>query len=207
MKPFDIQEYATEFFEPYASTIIQAIEQAFQDCDKMNDYYTQSILGKSVTFHPTYRTHYLHNLVNQRLVEAFDGNPDVKVLEKGGSIELLFEGRVRLKLNKVNDDLSLCTNNKTGKETAYRNPTALGVPFGFAEVAPIYLCYRMREDGQLWDINLIKYDHNERQWHVGIDGSNPDSVQTMKFGGPVVPVISPEQLPAISLKRKNAPGA
>jgi hypothetical protein len=206
MNPFDNHEYATDFLEPYAATIAQAIMEAFEDCRKQhNNHMSGDMLGEYVDFPLAQKTVYIHYLVGARLAKAFRDHDEVKVLQEVGNTELLFENRLRLRVNKVNDDLTFCTNNDTQREKAYRNPSGRGLAFGFAEVTPVYAGYRMLPTGELRDIYLIKYDQNEKQWHVGIDGSNPIAVQTMKYD-PIVPTPTdtPEVLPVITRKKAQS---
>lgn len=205
MSQFDAPEYATVFFERYASVINEAIELGFQQCDAMYTLYLGSFDKQWQPFPAAYRTSFLHHSINNCLKEKLGAFEDVRVVENGSHLEFVFQECARLKVNKANDDLSLCTNNGTGKEQAYRYPSGPGLVFGYADITPIYLVYRMRKDGSLWDVKLMKYDFNERQWHVGIDGSNPDAIRPIVFNTPVAPTIAPSELPVINLRTK--PGA
>jgi hypothetical protein len=203
MSPFDNHEYAVKFFEPYALIVAQAIEQAFILCQKEQDYYTSNeMFGEWVDYPTTYKTQRLHYFVGNQLALAFRNHEDVRVLKEIGSTELLFKGRMRLRVNKVKDDLTFCTNNDTKREQAYRNPSAGDGSFDFAVAAPIYAGYRMNGLDELRDIYLIKYDHNEKQWHVKIDGSDASSIQTMTYE-PIVPkpIVTPEEEPQVTRKK------
>jgi hypothetical protein len=195
-------EEAHEFFAPYRNQFLDAVELGIQDCEDCHRHYTDNIIRDAVTHPPTYRTPAIHYHIQMRAEQLFKELPDIKVLYgPHHSLELLFQQQAKIRFQKLNKDFTFSTTNHTRREKSFRNPT--GNLFGELPITSVYAGYRLKSSGELLDLHLVGYDHNEGQWFYNVGRGTGEDPMSLPFAQPPVePTINPDEL--IRRKTKGA---
>lgn len=194
MTHINSSEEAHDFFGPYRQQFLDAVELGIKDCEEAHSHYTTSIIRDAVPHPPTYRTPAIHYHILMRAEQLFRDLPDIEVQHgPHHSLVLLFQKQARVRFQKLNRDFSFSTTNHTLREQDFRNPT--GNLFGEQPPASVYAGYRLKASGELLDLHLIGYDHNEGQWFYNVGRSTGEDPLPLPFAQPPVePTINPDEL-------------
>ena len=167
MKKLLTQEEATEFLFPHFGSFISVIEKAIADVksleashSSLRERYTSwSALAKSVLANDFMRIY---------AEEIFGLNPEISINPlRNDPFGILLKGKVFIRFNKLNPDLSPCTNNATKRteDLNYQNTFE-----GFNNIPCIYAGYtssREAVDG-IESINLVYRPYNKVIWDIDL---------------------------------------
>lgn len=199
---------AESFFAPYYAAFLAAIEQAFTDCDETLNNYALHCIGEPVSFHANQRTPVIHTMVQFQAARLFTGVAGVEVRpEVNGTIEFVFHDKVRLRFQKMNDNLTFCTTGNSYRERFYRNRSSLGgiIDFTAEALFPVYAGYTLRQTGEFDALFLMHWDHNAEVWRVDVKRQQGATDQQIPFvTPPVAPVLVPGQQPMVTPKKRES---
>jgi hypothetical protein len=201
-------ESAQDFFAPHYATFIAAVEQAFRDCDETLNNYALHCIGNPVSLHANQRTPLIHTMVQFQAAKLFGDVEGVEVvMETNGTVELVFDKSIRLRFQKMSDELKFCTTVNSYRERVFRNRSSLGgfLDFSAEALFPVYAGYTLRPSGEFNNIFLMHWDHNVKQWEIDVKRQQGSTDQELPFiTQPVVPALAPGLAPLVTPKKREA---
>lgn len=143
------------------------------------------------------RSNIVFDFICQQAALEFADDPEIHVIEKGGTLQFLFRDRVLVRFKKGNAK-GIGSNIVTQAVLEFVDPQ-LTIP-GLPEVHKVEACYKTDALGtQLEQLAIVARNRTRRVWSYLIDGSAPTADVILLPTGPA-PDLTP---PVVKPKRRD----
>lgn len=191
MKKLLPQEEATEYLLPYFEKFVSIIEKAMADVKRLEATHSE-IREKYTSWSPLAKSVMVNNFMSIYAEEAFSSVPEVIINPlRNDPFGILLRGKLFIRFNKLNADLSPSTNNATKRteDLNYQNSFE-----GFDNVPCIYAGYTSNREAidSIGSINLVYRPFNSVIWNIDLrtrlGQEQPEIPFYTETGATVVPI-------------------